>query len=104
MPTPEGRVKNEVRKIIDRFKSRIDSYWPVPSGYGPSHLDCILCVDGSYVAIETKAPGQKPTPRQSKRIEDVRRAGGVALVIDGTDKTTTYDQLKEMLEQLTKEK
>lgn len=103
MSTPEGRVKSAVKKIIDKYGSKIDSFWPVPSGYGESHLDCILCVNGFFVSIETKAPGKKPTPRQKYRIETVTQANGVALVIDGTGKTTTYEQLDSLLLRLTKE-
>lgn len=103
MPTPENKVKSEVKKIIDKYGDKIDSYWPVPAGYGESHLDCILCVNGKFVCIETKAPGKKPTPRQKYRIDMVQRANGIAIVIDGTDATTTYNQLDNMLRRLTKE-
>lgn len=97
MPTPENKVKAEVKKVIAEFKSQIDSFWPVPGGFGESHLDCILCVNGAYVAIETKKPGAKPTPRQKFRIDTVHRAHGLALVIDGTEATTTYEELRRIL-------
>lgn len=97
MPTPESAVKKEVKKVVDRYGDKIDSFWPVPSGYGESHLDCILCVNGYFVSIETKAAGKKPSPRQKERIRRVENAGGRALVIDGTDKTFTYDQLDALL-------
>lgn len=50
MPTPESKVKAEVKKVIAKYNDLIDSYWPVPSGYGESHLDCILCVNGLLFA------------------------------------------------------
>lgn len=102
VPTPENKVKNEIKKVIEKYGATIDSFWPVPSGYGESHLDCILCVNGVYVAIEVKAPGKKPTPRQRFRIGTVGRANGIALVIDGTDKTTTYAELDALFSKLTK--
>lgn len=98
--TPENKVKAAVRRVLDHYKSEIDTYWPVPAGYGPSHLDCIVCAWGWFVSIETKAPGKKPTPRQKHRIEAVKRSGGIALVIDGTDNTTTTAELKELLKEL----
>lgn len=95
--TPEGKVKAEVKKVLGQFGDRIDGFWPVPSGLGESHLDYVGCVSsprgGLFFAIETKAPGKKPTPRQLFRIETVRKAGGVAFVIDGTLKTDTVGQL-----------
>jgi len=100
MATPESKVKAEVKKVIAEFGSKIDQFWPVPSGFGESHLDCILCANGFFVAIETKAPGKKPTPRQVYRAKTTVDASGFALVIDGTDKTTTYNQLRLILAEL----
>ena len=96
MTTPEGKVKDKIRKVLAEFV--LDTYWPVPSGYGASHLDFIGCYLGRYIAIEVKAPGKKPTGRQKLRIRSVQAAGGIALVIDGTDNTTTYDELRKILE------
>jgi hypothetical protein len=98
--TPEGKVKAAVRKVLDLYKSELDTFWPVPAGYGPSHLDCIICAWGKFVSIETKAPGKKPTPRQKERIASVKRAGGIAVVIDGTHNTTTVTELQKLLEDL----
>ena len=55
---------------------------PVPGGFGASSPDYLLCINGRFLAIETKAPGKKPTDRQKKLIDEIRRAGGTALVID----------------------
>lgn len=82
--TPEGRIKAQVKRILDRY-SPMDKYWPVPGGLGASHLDFIGCYYGKYIAIETKAPGKKPTPRQVARLDSVHRAGGFAMVIDGVE-------------------
>lgn len=37
---------------------------------------------GRFLAIETKAPGQKPRPSQVAFLSEVRSAGGVAVWID----------------------
>jgi len=99
MATPEGKVKAAIKKVIAEFGDSIDPFWPVPGGYGESHLDCILCAGAFFVSIEVKAPGKKPTPRQNYRIDMVKRAGGYALVIDGTENTTTCDQLRVILKE-----
>lgn len=90
--TPENKVKNLVRDMLNEFGEivhignfvahRIKTFWPVPSGYGESDLDCIVCYYGLYIAIETKAPGKKPTPRQEYTIARTRAAGGMVFVID----------------------
>lgn len=56
---------------------------PVPYGYGASTLDYLICMRGRFIAIETKAPGKKPTDRQKMVIEQIRAAGGATFVIDG---------------------
>lgn len=94
--TPEGKVKAEVKKVIEEFGQHIDGFWPVPYGYGESHLDWVGCVNGLFVAVETKKPGEHPTPRQLERIRRVKASGGIALVIDGTDNTTTYAELRNV--------
>jgi hypothetical protein len=101
MATPEAKVKAQVKKILASFGDKIDGFWPVPSGYGESHLDWVGCVAGVFVSIETKAPGKRPTPRQVERIRRVTLAGGHAFTIDGTDDTTTYAQLHAHLLLLT---
>ena len=97
MSTPEGRVKKKVKEVIAKYGDKIDSYWPVPAGYGESHLDCILCVCGLFVAIETKAPKGKLTPRQQHRVRTTSLAGGKVFIIDGTPDTDTYDELDAWL-------
>jgi hypothetical protein len=62
---------------------RIKQYWPVPAGYGASDLDCIVCYYGRTIAIETKAPGKDPTPRQEMTIAQYRGAGAMVFVISG---------------------
>lgn len=83
MSTPEGTVKNKVKKILKMF----NAYWhcPVQNGMGAPSLDFVCCYHGKYVAIETKAPGKKPTPRQEITIGEIRAAGGKVLVISDDD-------------------
>ena len=42
--------------------------------------DIIACVQGRFVAVECKAPGENPTPLQLRELDQIRRAGGVAFV------------------------
>lgn len=80
--TPEGKVKAKVKRLLDKYKARYE-FWPVPYGYGASTLDCLICYRGKFIAVETKAPGKKPTDRQKMIIEQIRAAGGAVFVIDG---------------------
>ena len=83
--TPEGTVKARLKRKLAPLKPYLWSFWPVQTGMGGPCLDCILCVAGRFVTIETKRPGGKPTPRQLTTIAETIAAGGVAYVIDNND-------------------
>lgn len=81
MATPEGKVKAAVKEVIKKHRA----YWHcvVQNGMGAPSLDFICCFKGRYFAVETKAPGKKPTPRQEITISQIEDAGGKVFVIDG---------------------
>jgi hypothetical protein len=81
--TPEGKVKQKVRGILDRYP-RMYYYMPVPTGYGRASLDFIGCYNGLYFAIETKDEGKEPTTRQRATILEMSNAGAAVFVISGT--------------------
>lgn len=80
--TPEGKVKKTVSTLLKSVDGLFYTM-PVPSGFGESTLDYIGCYRGKYFAVETKAPGKKPTDRQQAIISKMRAAGGAVFVIDG---------------------
>jgi len=82
--TPEGKIKKLVKAVLAKYNPRYE-YWPVPGGYGASSLDCLVCYHGWFIAIETKAPGKKPTPRQELCIDEIKQAHGTVLVIDSEE-------------------
>jgi hypothetical protein len=83
--TPEGKVKRAINKALEKWKGTY-VFMPVPGGYGPSSLDYLLCYHGRFIAIEAKAPGKKPSPRQRFIIKKIEEAGGITLVIDDEKK------------------
>lgn len=88
---PEGKVKQKVSGLL---KATPGTYYdmPVPGGFGGSTLDYVGCHRGDFFAIETKAPGKKPTPRQRQIIARMTAAGAKVFVIDG-DLTELEDWL-----------
>lgn len=107
--TPEGKIKNQVKKILNEFGGDglplsvqnatepygpLKAFWPVQNGMGSPSLDCLVCYRGLFIAIETKAPGKKPTPRQETTISEYRAAGAIVLVIDGEK---GYEELRQAL-------
>ena len=79
--TPEAKVKKRVKEIL----TDLNAYYvmPVTGGYGNSGApDFIICIAGLFYGIETKANGGRATALQLKNHDDIRKAGGIALVID----------------------
>ena len=85
--TPEAKVKAKVKRVL----TDIGAYYtmPVTGGYGNSGVpDFLVCYEGKFYGIECKANGGKPTALQLKHLDDIRKAGGVALLIDETNVET----------------
>lgn len=85
--TPEGKVKSAVKKMLTHSQrwGMVYQFWPVQTGYGAATLDCLAGYQGRFFAIETKAPGKKPTPRQLLTIDTIRAAGCPTFTIDGSN-------------------
>lgn len=83
--TPEGKVKDKINKLLDSYGEAIYRFMPVQMGYGRKTVDYLLCVRGSFVAIEAKRPGGVPTPQQEDTLAQVEGAGGRSFVVDGDD-------------------
>lgn len=90
--TPEGKVKRKVSQIL-KGAEELYYFMPVQTGYGSPTLDYLGCSRGRAFAIETKAPGKKPTARQVAIMQEMLAAGMAVFVIDGQDHQ--YEALKQ---------
>lgn len=87
--TPEAKVKASVVKILKDYG--VYYFFPATHGFGRSGVpDIICCFMGEFIAIECKAGAGKPTALQEREICRIRRAGGVAFVINELN----FDDLK----------
>ena len=72
---------------------------PVKGGYRikvgyPGMGDIVgMLKDGRFLNVETKQPGEKPTPEQYEFISLIADYGGVAFYVDGIDMLT--DKMNE---------
>ena len=92
--TPEAKVKAKVKKIL----VELGCYYamPVTGGFGNSGVpDFLICKQGLFYGIECKANGGKPTALQLKHLDDIRKAGGIALVIDETNVDSLRKELTD---------
>lgn len=90
--TPESKVKKRVKEIL----KDMGAYYAMPQGTGFASSgvpDFLICKGGLFYGIECKANGNKPTALQLKHLDDIRKAGGIALVIDETNVETLRKEL-----------
>lgn len=78
--TPEGKVKAKVHRALAKLPS-VYKFMPVQNGMGAPALDYYCCIDGLFVAIETKVPGKDMTDRQKLTRDQIEAAGGMVFVI-----------------------
>jgi len=91
MKTPEGAVKEAVRKYLK--SQNIWFFMPVSNGMGVVGIpDIICCWNGRFLAIETKAPGKlnNTTPNQKRVLAEINNHGGIAVVVDNVDSLIAY--------------
>jgi Holliday junction resolvase len=96
--TPEAAVKKKVRAILDYFG--VYYFSPATGGYGRSGVpDVIACYRGKFIAVEVKAGDNKPTALQERELSQIKKRGGVALVVNEKN----LDELHDLLGSLTAE-
>lgn len=95
--TPEGKVKDKVKKLLKANGAYM--HMAVLNGMGAPSLDFVCCLNGRYIAIETKAPGKKPTPRQLVTMEDMRKAGAFVFVVSCDAELTVLEAYLNLLKE-----
>jgi Holliday junction resolvase len=79
--TPEAKVKKQVTRQLDALGAYY--FYPVTGGYGKSGVpDIVGCYQGLFFGIECKAGKNKPTPLQDINLKEIRKAGGMDMVVN----------------------
>jgi hypothetical protein len=88
--TPEGRVKEGVKKVLRKHGAYY--HMPVQNGMGKPTLDFVGCLKGWFFAIETKAHvGDKATLRQEVTMKEMREAGAAVFLVCGEEGIALLD-------------
>jgi len=104
MSTPEGAVKNLVRRLLAKYNiqpaSKAGTY-ERSAGYYHFAVQGMLSVKGipdivgHYLGrafyLEIKAPGKKPTGLQSLQIAAIAASGGAVFVVDGVESLKIFE-------------
>jgi hypothetical protein len=113
--TPEGRVKDTIKKVIAAELPDTFTYMPVSNGMGSNGIpDFVCCVPaeitpdmvgrtiGVFVGIEAKTMTGKLSPLQRDKLEKILTASGAACIVWGSDDahgklTTLFDTIHQPL-------
>lgn len=88
----EKSYENKIKKFIES----VGGWWVKFHGNAFTRdgvPDLLCCVNGKFLAIEVKGDGGEPSELQLHEIEEIKKAGGVALVSYPDD----FDELKELI-------
>jgi hypothetical protein len=84
MSTPEGKVKEQIKKILKAHG--IWYYMPVSMGMGQHGIpDFLCCLKGKMFGIEAKTGNKKPTGLQEMQMSRMEAAGAKTFVINETN-------------------
>ena len=91
--TPEGEIKDQVRKVLDEMGAYY--FFPAANGYGRTGIpDVIACVGGHFIGIECKAGSKQPTALQQRELDNIEKAEGTGILVNADN----IDILKDILE------
>jgi len=96
--TPEKNVKDKCVKLLKAHD--VYYFFPATHGFGRSGVpDIICCVNGKFLAVECKAGENKPTALQEKEMADIRKQGGIAIVVNEDNLTMLGSILRGLLDE-----
>lgn len=74
-------AEGEVKEIIDNYLRKRGAYVfaPVVTAFGPRGVDRYVCLEGIFIAIETKGNKTELTKHQENTLKAVAAAGGLAI-------------------------
>jgi hypothetical protein len=95
--TPEGEIKDQVRKILDEMNPYY--FFPAANGYGRTGIpDVIACIGGHFVGIECKAGSKQPTALQQRELDNIEKAEGTGLVVNADNIKYLKNNLENVYE------
>jgi len=95
--TPEAKVKNAVKKLLDAYGAYY--FMPTGAGWGKAGIpDIICCHYGHFIGIECKAGKGRTTALQDRELERITMRGGHAIVV--SDKPGDMEALEALLKKL----
>lgn len=75
---PEKRIEKSIKDWLET-----NNFWLLKVQGGSNYPstgvpDILTCIRGTFVGIEVKQPGEKPTKIQKYQMDQINKSGGVA--------------------------
>jgi Holliday junction resolvase len=96
MMAAEKNFENKVKAFLKDQGCWFIKYWGGGQFTKAGVPDLLVCCKGKFLGIELKGPTGKPSELQLYNIEEIKKAGGIALVLYPKD----FEQFKELVRNL----
>ena len=77
----EKNFENKIKKFLKDQNCYFIKYWGGGQFTKSGVPDLLICCNGYFVAVEVKAENGKPSDLQLYNIEQIKKAGGIAMVL-----------------------
>lgn len=92
----EKNFENRVKKFLKDQGCWFIKYWAGGEFTKAGVPDLLICCNGHFLAVELKGPKGRPSDLQLWNIEQIKKAGGTALVLYPKD----FDAFKKLVSDL----
>lgn len=93
--TPEGKVKEKIKKLFHRYG--VYYHMPVMNGMGAPTLDFIASPNGRFMAVEAKVDGKDLTARQKVTKADMEASGGFVFKVSNDNELAIVEAYLNLL-------
>ena len=77
----EKSFENKIKAFLKQQNCWFLKYWGGGQFTKSGVPDIIACVNGYFVAIEVKAPTGKPSALQLYNLEQIKKSGGISILL-----------------------
>ena len=92
----EKNFENKVKKFLKDEGCWFLKYWAGAAYTKNGIPDLLVCCNGHFLGVELKAPNGKPSDLQMWNIEQIKKAGGIAMVLYPKD----FEEFKKLIQEL----
>lgn len=92
----EKNFENKIKEYLTENGAWFIKYWAGAAYTKAGIPDILACLNGIFLGIEVKAVGGKPSDLQIVNIREIRKAGGIAIILYPYD----YDAFIDLCESI----